>query len=526
MRKSKLIAVIFVLIFCFAVTGCASSVELGGEKHKSSEQQLNITITEEEFSLLDSFTELQSVDFGSSGCYEAIRAWALAHPDVAVSYSVTLPDGQTVGSDTAALDLSALQQADAAAAAELLRYLPELKSVELGSVNTHLDAEAINALRAAAPDVEFTGTVSMLGRDYPLGTQSIDVSSASHSDVPEIAAALSLFAELKSVDFGNDQKNDFSFDDIAEMEHAAPNAEYSYDFTMYEREFSVNTKKINLSHVRIEDEGETVRAALRCMPYCDYLDMDSCGVSNESMAVIRDENPDVNVIWRVFFGYMYSCRTDIEVIVASDSYDGGELVSANADPLKYCTKVRRLDIGHNAKLEDLHFISYMPDLEILITCYSPALKDISAIADCPHLEYIELITAEQITDLSPLSELHELKHLNICNMYDLKDLSPLYGLTQLERLWIGCNTKITEEQIATMQAAAPNCVINSTVWNPTDDHDDYGWRYSVIDGQFGNEYAPRYALLREQFRYFDEPFCYTFSRYDPYFFDPAPTPED
>ena len=35
---------------------------------------------------------------------------------------------------------------------------------------------------------------------------------------------------------------------------------------------------------------------------------------------------------------------------------------------------------------------------------------------------------------------------------DLEDISPLYGLTQLERLWIGCNNYVPQEQVAQMQA--------------------------------------------------------------------------
>ena len=52
-------------------------------------------------------------------------------------------------------------------------------------------------------------------------------------------------------------------------------------------------------------------------------DRDYCGVSNEAMAQIRDENPNVEVVWRIWFGENYSVRTDVERILASKPTVGG-----------------------------------------------------------------------------------------------------------------------------------------------------------------------------------------------------------
>lgn len=51
--------------------------------------------------------------------------------------------------------------------------------------------------------------------------------------------------------------------------------------------------------------------------------MDSCGVSDEEMAAIRDDFPDVNVVWRIWFGTGYSVRTDVEKILASQPQRAG-----------------------------------------------------------------------------------------------------------------------------------------------------------------------------------------------------------
>lgn len=475
------------------------------------------------------------LSLGLSGCARqdtSVSAPAASTPAPAPTPTpiptVTLPDGREFNIFVTSLDLSSVPGSAMAETAEVLKALPELCELQLGNADERMSAEELAAFMAEFPDVNIDGCFTLLGQRRDLNEQiELDLSELGSEQVPELAAELSVFRNVKRLDMGSDKLNDLSFEDVAMLESAAPNAEYSYDFSMYDRDFSVNTKKINLSHVHIYDEGETVRRALRCMPLCDYLDMDSCGVSDESMAAIRDEFPQVEVIWRVFFGYMYSVRTNTEVIMASDAYNDGELTDENAVSMKYCTKVKYLDIGHNAKLTDLSFLYDMPDIEVLITCGSVVLEDLTPIASLKKLEYLELITATKLSDLSPLAELTELEHLNICNCPEIEDISPLFGLTKLKRLWIGCLTdKVTAEQVEEMQRCVPECIINTTVYDPTDDPKDVGWRYTRVDSVLGNIYHPRYELLRKQFNYSNAPYCYSFTMYDPYAYQPAPTPED
>ena len=123
-------------------------------------------------------------------------------------------------------------------------------------------------------------------------------------------------------------------------------------------------------------------------------------------------------------------------------------------------------------------------------------SDASPLANCKNLEYLEMQTT-LCTDLSPLAELENLRHLNIAYNYDLCDISPLYSLKNLERLWIGCINPVPSEQVAQMQAAAPNCEINTEVYiDPTGGR----WRYvGYNELAYMYIYHDRYILLREQF---------------------------
>ena len=218
------------------------------------------------------------------------------------------------------------------------------------------------------------------------------------------------------------------------------------------------------------------------------------------------------MVWRIWFGTGYTVRTDVERILASNPGIGGELCPDNTGPLKYCTKVKYLDLGHNSYLGNLDFCAYMPDLDTIVIALSN-VSDLSPLANCKHLRYAELQTSA-LNDLRPLAELYELTDLNICYNFSLTDITPLYGLTKLDRLWIGCLDPVPEEQVAEMQRRVPDCTINVKDLDPTREE----WRW---DGSYDNgalKPSASYERLREDMQYDMAPFSYAYIRNDPLYF--------
>ena len=180
------------------------------------------------------------------------------------------------------------------------------------------------------------------------------------------------------------------------------------------------------------------------------------------------------------------------------------------DKLKYCTKVKYIDLGHNESIYSLGFAESMPELEVLIVAMNP-LSDISPLKSCTKLEYLEIFTTN-VSDLSPLSGLTSLRHLNISNCPNITDISPLYGLTELERLWIGTKTPVPEEQVQEMAQKAPNCKISTVSSEEQGD----AWRYTRYDENLCKFYwVPRYEKLAEQLGYFTPYKSYSFYWLDP-----------
>ena len=280
-----------------------------------------------------------------------------------------------------------------------------------------------------------------------------------------------------------------SWEDLAELNEEFPDLDFVYRFTVLGREFSTMDKKFDLHHLKMDDEGELVKRILPSMKHCEFLDMDFCNVSSETMAEIRDSHPEMEVVWRVWFGEDCSVRTDVERILASNL--NHHLTDLNSKELKYCTKVKYLDLGHNSDLHDYGFVAYMPDLEVVVISVS-GFHDLTPFSKCTNLEYLEMCTYQGEFDIAPLGALVNLKHLNICSLGKVTGYEELMNLKNLERLWIGCYTYIPAEWVEQYHEMNPDCVIDTTEQTGCLGH----WRYEA-DGSN----VPRYELLRQQFDY-------------------------
>lgn len=489
-------------------------VQLSSGRYPVDTRELTAVLQSGETEALALFKKLVAADFSGSTCYEEIAAWAQANPSVLVKYTVTLPDGSQYSNDTTAADLSAMPAGNIDQLCQALKALPKLRQVKLGTVGegAAISLSDAAALRSALPDVDFDFSLSLLGQSVAPDVKKLDLSGLTPDQTQDAAAVLSCLTSLKEIELGSQSSSDLSWEEITLLSEACPNAKLNYRFSLYGQQLSLDAESLDFNHTPIDDEGAAIRQILPLMKNCSYLDMDYCGVSNEAMAAIRDENPGVEVVWRIWFGENYSVRTDTERILASKPTVGGMIYDASV--LQYCTRLKYLDLGHNDDLSDLSFVSTMPELEVLIIAMTN-ISDLSPLVNCPKLEYLE-IQETPVADLSPLANCTDLAHLNICNVRNVTDASPLYGLSKLERLWVGTITPIPEEQKTELKAKLPACDVNTTVGDP---HEK--WRYTRYDPDEPKYYwVPRHELLREQLGYnYQE---YSFYWLDPKCGDPAP----
>lgn len=390
-------------------------------------------------------------------------------------------------------------------------------------------AAVLTVIAGTSAAAETSDTFELCGRQCSTTDTFIDLFGISDADVVRFEEYAPHMTSLAEIDLGSEDIAPVSWDTISRIQAAAPDVEIDYSFSLYGEPMTLDTEYIDLRKIPVDDNGEAVMAALRCMKKCTYLDMDCSGVDNEHMAVIRDSFPDIKVVWRVWFGKLdYSVRTDVKTILASLSGEGGGLGitdEASGIPLTYCTDVVNLDLGHNSAMRTTTFLRYMPNLEIFIT-YENYLRDIYDLRYCRKLRYLELF-GSSMTDVSPIAELDNLTDLMLCSCYNVSDISSLIPadvLPNLKRLYIaGTCAYLPEGQIEEFAANHPGCEVNTTE-NSVGTH----WRF--IDLGIGNSVenrVPAYRELCDIFHYRNpekDQSAYNFSRNDPYYTTPHGQP--
>ena len=227
--------------------------------------------------------------------------------------------------------------------------------------------------------------------------------------------------------------------------------------------FTDETEEIDLNNVKDGVSGETLEAIVLICPNIRVIDNSSHrSPSNKVMIPLVEKYPNVQFEWQVHLGHGHYVKTTWSAFSTFlEPGSGRELKSEDLMLLKYCPRLKALDVGHN-KLKNLDFLQYVPDLELLIIGQN-YVSDITPIGQLKHLQYAELFT-NSFTDLSPLAGLTHLMDLNI-GYNKIRDFSPLYGMTSLRRLWLYNSvdrngTEIPPEVMEALKKALPDCLID------------------------------------------------------------------
>ena len=473
--------VVAVIVVCVALVASGTVVVFRHGLALASAEDLSMGLEPDELTKLDSFTSLKHVTVKGGDSLDQIDAWAVAHPQLSVDYEVDLPAGVSYDRATQVADLTSMDQAAAVELARTtLHYASNVKGVKIDAPSW--SPESLAAFREACPQISMVGSYQTGSINVPLDATDVDLTQATVEELETFAPLVGGMTNVTNINLGEEEGH-AKLHAASVMKQSNPNVIVNYVFGAFGKRINLNDTTLDFRRCPMTDGGAEVRDIMNNMPWVTFLDLDTCGLDDETCASIRDDYPNAQVVWRIWFGGgIYTVRTDTERIFASN--EGlGSLSPENDQGLKYCNKVKYLDLGHNANLQDIWFVSYMPDLEVFI-CILGNITDISPLANCPHLEFLEIFS-NYVSDLSPLANCHELKHLNASNNPGISDITCLYDI-DLERFWCGYPNSVPQEQFDTYQELHPNCVVRTVLSNP---HEDYRW---------GN---PRYELLRQQIGY-------------------------
>lgn len=491
--RSFLFLLVFAGLFCLS----ACTPDTPAETTVPTEDP-NALVTEysavvtgaEDLAALNIYPNLAKLDLRGSTCYDDILAYAAAHPQIEVTYDVTL-GGESYDNRTESVTLTA----GSFTFDELIGKLPYLPGVQsLSLPETDLPAELLASLPEAFPAIAIDYTISFNGQIISGDAQSLDLSGITPDQLSDAAAVLEKLPLVTTVELMDAEgKSQLGLTDVRLLMDAAPNAFFNYTFTLFGKTITTADERVEYDRVSIRNEGVAqIRQALDILPNCTYLLMDQCQVDNEVMAQLRDDYPDTKVVWRVHYGGVYSSLTDSTVVRVV-----GDLDDYNSKNLKYMTDVIYLDAGHCFVLSDLSFVSYMPNLKVAIFS-DCSVSDLTPFSSCKKLEYLEIVNCNALTTLEPLAECESLKGLNMSWVFSIEELDPLYGLEHLERLYFGRHD-FPQEEIDEARAALPDCWVTdhaesvawisfnySVGWRLDDEHTFAEW-YKEIKEVFGYE---------------------------------------
>lgn len=238
--------------------------------------------------------------------------------------------------------------------------------------------------------------------------------------------------------------------------------------------YPIEPEYLNMRSKKIDD-WQAFYELLDSRPELKKVDIYKTVVTESRIEELTERYPNIEFGMTIKVGD-HKVRTDATTFSTLHSSSSKPHRSSIFSVLKYCPKLRALDLGHNS-IDDISFLYDLPELRVLIIARNK-IKDLTPIASLEHLEYLEIFS-NRIEDVTPLTELKYLAHLNI-GYNRITDTTPLLGMKSLKRLWIRkCtgtnNTKpMSEEIIESLKAALSGCIVDAT-----HDPSDGGWRDGI-----------------------------------------------
>ena len=427
------------------------SVPLSSGRFDHESESLTLTAySAADAALLSYFPQLKTIEATQLDNWQELHALSESLSGCELRWTVPL-DGEHVSPDVTELSLSAAVTAQELE--EKLVCFPALAEVSVAGDG--LSTEEKLAVKTAHPEIHFNWDISFGGKTYKSGETAIDLAGQS-VDLEALIRVAPLFDGVSSVNMSG---CGFTNEQMLAVMNAFPAAEVLWDFSIYGVPVTSLDEEVDLSGIQISDTAE-IENALQYMPRLQKVIMSDCGISDEDMDALNKRHEDVRFVWTVYFGKMindkmYSLRTDADHFISSLHFgyeaDRQDLDDETVQPLKYCTDLVALDLGHQ-RFTNLDFIRDMKKLRFLITA-DGNVEDISVLAELPELYFVELFLCP-IKDFSPLLECENLRHLNICHCFP-EDMEVIKQLTQLERLWF-MSAALTYQDINELRERLPN----------------------------------------------------------------------
>lgn len=396
------------------------NVPFQGQRMSSEEESLRITaLSEEDLPRLAYFTALKELD--ASGCedYEMLLRFAESRPQVRLRYQVTL------GGTSFENDVQELRLADPAEEelVEKLQWLPDLKVLTL--TGKLPEPEALKALQQAYPKVDIRWEI-------PLG-DGVLLSTAERLDLPgtdlsagEVRELLRWLPAVKTVDLTGSTLTD---EELMALADTHRDRFFLWEMTFGSKKIPTDAREIDISR-EIQKSTAFIESRLAYFPHLEKVIMSHCGLDDETMDALNRRYEDIRFVWTVRIKNL-DVRTDETWYYPVKLDRNAEVESKDLYPLRYCTDMVCIDVGHMWGVKDCEWAAFMPNLRYLVLAYT-SVEDLTPLSGLKNLAFLEIFHTP-VKDYSPLISCTGLEDLNLS--MTTGDYHPLLEMPFLKNVW-------------------------------------------------------------------------------------------
>ena len=318
------------------------------------------------------------------------------------------------------------------------------------------------------------------------------------NESPADILALAEIPSLQSVDATQSRE----YDAILQLHYLRPDMDLTWDYEFQGTVYPCDTTELKVTDLTgLED-------AIRYLPEVNYIDLIESNATVEDLDRYDAVRPGIFYYWsfvhRDIHGE-YVIRTDLEVystLQINSAADGGGRTDEDMYPmLKYCRKLKALDLGHNLLTDaSIRLIGELTDLEVLILGDNPNLTDLSPLGNLTKLTFLEIFLNHDVEDFSFLILLSNLDMLEACYCDHLTSLDFLANMPNF-KVGMFKYSGVSSEEFIKWQARLPE-----GAWMVFYDGDPFscssGWRDLLKTNQIQVAFSSWRNVV--DYRHFDD----------------------
>ncbi len=257
------------------------------------------------------------------------------------------------------------------------------------------------------------------------------------------------------------------YDALIKLRELLPDCEIRWEYTFEGVRYPSDAVRLHASSL------DGLEDALRALPALEEVELLEAAPTLEELDHLSEQWPDIFWLCELDFHGM-PLRTDILVYSSLQPIGFYRHDDSFYYPLlKYCTRLKALDLGHNAiGPSSMELIGKLTDLQVLILA-DDCIQDASPLANLKELIFLELFLDKDIEDFSFLCELHKMKDLNLCYCKHLTSLDFMEEMPELEFLMLKY-TGVNPQYFIEQQEAHPG--IRMVLYDGDIESTTSGWR--------------------------------------------------